>query len=254
MLKNTPRKFRATRVAAISILSPHLKRFVLAGEDLNDFPKGQDGVHVKAILSPDGQPLSEENRQSAIKRSYTIREFDEVNKRLVLDFVINRHQGPATDWALNAKVGDYLGIGGPGTPKLTNFNAHSYLLVGDLTSMNAVNGYAKFISPKAQLVAVVSIPSRADIIAMDAGPHLKVHWHIENETSLTLADFVKNRINELAKDSQVFLGLEAGQIRALKGMLLDELEFERLNIHATGYWKKGLDADRFGADKKRNPL
>lgn len=254
MFQTKQRKFRATRVVSSQQLSPHLQRIIVGGEDLHDFPLKQDGVHVKAILSPDGQPLNENNRQSAIKRSYTIREFDAANKHLVLDFVINRHSGPATDWARNAKIGDYLGIGGPGERKLTNFAAHSYLLVGDITAVNAVNGYAKFISPDAQLVAVVSVPTRGDVIAMDAGEHLHVHWHIEDETDLSLSEFVQPLIGLLAKDSEVFLGLEATQIRSLKSLLLHELGFSRLNIHATGYWKKGMDADRFGADKKRNPL
>jgi NADPH-dependent ferric siderophore reductase len=67
-------------------------------------------------------------------------------------------------------------------------------------------------------------------------------------------DFVYDVALKLPKDSQVFLGLEGSQLRAIKSLLLDTLEFDRINIHATVYWKKGLDADRFGADKKRNPV
>ncbi len=52
----------------------------------------------------------------------------------------------------------------------------------------------------------------------------------------------------------MFLALEAGSIRALRPILQKELGFERLNIFAVGYWKKGVDADRFGAQKKANPL
>lgn len=254
MQQRPTRKFRASYVADVITLSPHLKRIVLTGDDLQDFPQDKEGLHIKAAFSPDGKPLHEGNKHSAIKRSYTIKEFDSVNKHLVLDFVVNRHQGPATDWAKNAKVGDYLGIAGPGEAKLTHFDASSYLLIGDITSVNAVFGYAKFISPTAHLTAIVTVPTRADIIAMDAGMHLNVNWHIEDETSATLTEFVQGVITDVAKDSEVFLGLEASEIRAIKNLLLDELRFERMNIHATGYWKKGMNADRFGADKKRNPL
>jgi NADPH-dependent ferric siderophore reductase len=254
MQQRLTRKFRSTTIAAVSNLSPHLKRIVLTGDDLHDFPLNQDGVHVKAVISPDGIPFTEDGWRSATKRSYTIREFDSVNKLLILDFVINRHQGPATDWAEKAKVGDYLGIAGPGEPKLTDFNASSYLLIGDITSINAVNGYAKFISPEAQLTAVISVPTRADCIELDAGSHLIVHWHIEDETSTSLSDFIENLATNIATDSQVFIGLEASEVRAVKGLLLDNLGFNRINLHATGYWKKGLNADHFGADKKRNPL
>lgn len=254
MQQRPTRKFRSTTVASVTTLSPHLKRIVLTGDDLHDFPLQQDGIHVKAVLSPDGKPFSDDSWREATKRSYTIREFDPVNKHLVLDFVINRHSGPATNWAAQAKVGDYIGIAGPGEPKLTDFNANSYLLVGDLTSVNAVNGYAKFIPASAQLTAIVTVPTREDIIEMDAGKHLNVHWHVEDETSLTLTEFVKKWVANIPSDTQVFLGLEASQVRAVKGLLLNEYKVNRLTMHATGYWKQGMDADRFGADKKRNPL
>ncbi|GAA6186619.1 siderophore-interacting protein [Aliiglaciecola sp. NS0011-25] len=248
------RKFRSTQVASIEDLTPHLKRFVLSGNDLHDFPEGQDGVHVKAIFLADGSPVTDHNKQDAIKRSYTIREFDSLNKRLTLDFVVNRHQGPATNWAQNAKVGDYLGIGGPGERKLTNFTANSYLLIGDITAVNAVNGYAKFIPPEAALTAIVTVPTADDIIEMDAGDHLNVLWHVEDEDQESLLDVVNKNALNMAKNTQVFIGLEARQLREVKSLLLHDLNFDRLNMHATGYWKKGMDADRFGADKKRNPL
>lgn len=254
MSTESKRRFRVTSVASTTQISPHLQRIVLTGDDLQSFPEGQDGAHVKAIFLPDGSPLNESNKHQAIKRSYTIRQFDAESKQLVLDFVINRHQGPATDWAKQAKVGDYLGIAGPGERKLTNFNADSYLMIGDLTSVNAVNGYAKFIAASAELTAIVTVPTREDIIDMDAGSHLQVHWYVEDEMTESLVDFTQTLITDIAKDSQVFIGLEASELRGIKNLLLKELGYDRLNIHATGYWKKGMDADRFSSDKKRNPL
>lgn len=251
------RKVRLTQVAAINRLSPHLTRFELIGPDLADFPIGQDGAHVKVLLPHPGEILPNLDMTSenpALKRSYTIREFDAVDKKLVIDFVVNCHQGPATDWASQAKVGDYLGIAGPGVRKLTDFNAESYLLIGDVTAVNAVNGYAKFIQPNALVKALVTVPTRSDIITMDGGEHLQINWRIEDENPADIEECVSALASELSVNSQVFIGLEASQLRAVKSMLLCDLDFNRLNIHATGYWKKGLDADRFNSDKKRNPL
>ena len=251
------RNVRLTQVKAIQTISPHLKRFVLSGNELDDFPTEQDGAHVKVLLPHRGQKLPNldiNGENPAIKRSYTIREFDAPNKQLVLDFVINRHQGPATNWANSAKVGDYLGIAGPGVRKLTDFNANSYVLIGDLTSVNAVNGYAKFISPNAELIAIVSVPTQADVIAMNAGKHLKVHWHVADKNPSALPDMVYELVKDMDKNSQVFIGLEASEVRAVKSLLLHELDFNRLNIHATAYWKQGMNADQLGAERKRNPL
>ena len=242
------RKVRLTRVTAIHNIATHLKRFVLSGPDL---------AHVKVLLPHPGEALPNldiKGENPAIKRSYTIREFDASNKELVIDFVIDCHQGPATDWAAGAKVGDYLGIAGPGARKLTDFNAGSYLLIGDITSVNAVNGYAKFIQPQATIKALVTVPTRSDIIAMDGEEQLQISWRIEDETPEVMAASVRDLATNMSSNSQVFIGLEASQLREVKSMLLSELAFNRLNIHATGYWKKGMDADRFNSDKKRNPL
>lgn len=256
-LKYMSRKVRLTQVANTYRLSPHLQRVILSGPDLIDFPSGQDGVHVKVLLPHPGnsRPNLEINGESpALKRSYTIREFDDIKKQLVIDFVIDRHRGPATDWAAQAKIGDYLGIAGPGVRKLTDFTADSYLLIGDITAVNAVNGYAKFIPANAELRALITVPTRDDIIEMDGAEHLKITWRIEDENPTEIAESVRRIAVDMSRDSQIFIGLEARELRAVKSMLLEELEFNRLHIHATGYWKKGIDADRFNMDKKRNPL
>ena len=251
------RKVRLAQVAATTKLSHHLQRIVLTGPDLADFPTNQDGAHVKVLFPHPGETrpnLDLHSDNPAVKRSYTIREFDSQTTQLVIDFVINRHKGPATDWALAAKVGDYVGIAGPGARKLTNFNAASYLLVGDLTSVNAVNGYAKFIPSTARINALVTVPTRDDIIEMDGAEHMHIEWRVEDENPKDIADCVQELAAHMPQNTQVFIGLEASQLRAIKNMLLHTLKFDRQNIHATGYWKKGMNADRFSADKKRNPL
>ena len=259
MLKNTKaRKVRLTQVAAINKLSHHLQRIVLEGPDLADFPTDQDGAHVKVLLPCPGDTMPNldihATTNAAVKRSYTIRSFNADKKQLVIDFVINRHKGPATDWAKQAKVGDYLGIAGPGALKLTHFDADNYLLIGDITSVNAVNGYIKHITPTATIKALITVPSRDDIIPMDGGDNVEIHWRVEDENPSDIADSVQQIAQEMPKDTPVFIGLEARQLRSVKSTLLDTVEFDRQNIYATGYWKKGMDADRFSRDKKRNAL
>ncbi|WP_226989150.1 SIP domain-containing protein [Paraglaciecola arctica] len=101
---------------------------------------------------------------------------------------------------------------------------------------------------------MVTVPTRSDIIAMDGEEQLQISWRIEDETPEVMAASVRDLATNMSSNSQVFIGLEASQLREVKSMLLSELAFNRLNIHATGYWKKGMDADRFNSDKKRNPL
>lgn len=239
--------FRETTISKIIELSDHLRRIVVTGESLVGFPVNQEGSYVKVILPADGEG-------ERIKRSYTIRYFNPETKELALDFVINRHNGPATNWARDAKVGDRVTIAGPGPLKMTNYDHHSYLLVGDITSVNAINGYVPRFKKKTEVRAIIVVPTRADIIAMDYDDSQNTDWFVEDEVSLTLEERVREVASDMAKDTHVFLGLEARTIRSLRPVLQEDLGFERLNVFAVGYWKKGVDADRFGAQKKANPL
>lgn len=238
---------RLTYISTIVELSPHLRRIVVTGDNLQGFPEGMEGGYVKVVIKPIGE--------SEVKmRSYTIRSFNAKTNELALDFVVNRHNGPVTQWALTAKVGDSVGIAGPGPMKLTNYDHHSYLLVGDLTSINAVNGYVPRFKKSAEVKAIIAVPTRADIIAMDYDDSLNTYWFVEDEETQTLAEKVVNTAQFMSKNTHVFMGTEAGIIRTLRPVLQEELGFERLNIFAVGYWKQGVDADRFGAQKKLSPV
>jgi len=238
---------RLTHVSKIIDLSPHLRRIVFSGDSLNDFPVGLEGSYVKVVFQYKGE-------KELKMRSYTIRFFNPVTKELALDFVVNRHNGPATHWAREAKVGDSIGIAGPGPIKMTNYKHHSYLLVGDITSVNAINGYMPRFKKGADVRAIVAVPHRADIIKMDYDDSLNTEWFIENEATITLQEKVIETAKDMPKDTHVFLGLEARSIRSLRPVLQEEIGFDRLNFSTVGYWKKGIDADRFGAQKKVNPV
>ncbi|MBJ2136036.1 siderophore-interacting protein [Paraglaciecola agarilytica] len=249
---------RLVKIIRIESLSPHLRRIVFSSEQLAGFPEGKEGAHVKVLVPHEGEKYPElafDAPRPAFKRSYTIRSFNAQTLELAIDFVVNRHDGPATNWAVNAKVGDFAGIAGPGAAKLTDFSQENYLLIGDLTSVNAVNGFAKYIPKHSTLKSVITVPTRSDIISMDAGEHLEVDWHIEDEATHSFEDMVEAAAKTLPNDkTHVFFGLEARSVRTIKGMLLHDLQYDRLNLFATGYWKKGIDADKFNRQKQAAPL
>lgn len=47
---------------------------------------------------------------------------------------------------------------------------------------------------------------------------------------------------------------QAGKVRAVKGYLLERTGISSRMMQTTGYWKRGVDADRFGKEKQQNPL
>jgi NADPH-dependent ferric siderophore reductase len=254
----TKLKPRLTQVISVTDISPHLRRIVLGGDDLLTFPVGEEGAHVKVILplSSGALPnLSFDDSNRPLMRSYTIQRYDAADNQLTLDFVVNRHQGPGTNWALSAKVGDALGIAGPEPKKLTHVNAACYLLVGELTSINMVRGFAKTIraaNAGATIYGFIQVPTAADItMDPESSRELNLQWLVEETQHSTLSEQVRGLAGQLPSDTQVFMGLEANEARRLRGILLNEIGLNRSDVRGTGYWKQGVDADGLAAQKQQ---
>src|SRR5258708_33211023 len=118
-----PLKFRLLQVKHIEPLTPHLARITFTGDELHDFTSASFDDHLKVffpapgadkpvlpVAGPDGPVFPEGERPVA--RDYTPRRFDRNAGELVIDFVLH-DVGPASDWAAQAQVGHYVGIGGP---------------------------------------------------------------------------------------------------------------------------------------------
>ncbi|WP_084605584.1 siderophore-interacting protein [Psychromonas aquimarina] len=237
------RNVRLTQVTNVIDLTPHLRRIVFTGKGLYGFPAGEEGAHVKVVLPAAGEQkpvLDLGGKDKPVMRSYTIQKYDPLSNQLSLDFVVNRHQGPATNWAAQAKKGDYLGIAGPGVKKLTRFTAQAFLLVGDLTSINAVSAFAQSTPAEADVHVLLLVPGRDDVIKLDVGEHVSIQWLVEEESELS--ESVLKLAGQLPEDTQVFLGLEAAQVKKLTTVLQEQLNIDRSNIHTSSYWIRGKSA------------
>ncbi|WP_158260050.1 siderophore-interacting protein [Zobellella endophytica] len=255
-LDGAPPRARLAEVVKTEELTPHLRRIVVAGPELTTLPEDTLGRYVKVLLpgQDGGRPnLALRGPAAAIKRSYTVQHYDAARGELSLDFVVNRHRGPATRWAAGAEVGHALGIAGPGPRKPMPLQASHYLLVGDLTSINALWYYAERLPAGARADVLIEIPTAEDRQALPSLPGVRVHWIVEQPDSRRLLQAVQ-ACTGVSAQSEVFLGTEAGKVRAVKGYLLERTGISSLMMQTTGYWKRGVDAERFGKEKQQNPL
>jgi NADPH-dependent ferric siderophore reductase len=182
-------------------------------------------------------------------RSYTIRHVDAQTGALTLDFVINMHQGPATDWAKIAKVGDELGIAGPGPKKLDNYEHSHYVLLGDLTSVNAIKGYAQHLPLTSKIDAFVHAPTEQDIIDLETSRD--INWLVTDNADELLLSALQN-LHITAEPPIVFMALEAGLVRKAKTLLTEQFNIPRGNIVSSGYWKKGVDSEGYKKLRQRD--
>ena len=231
------KKVRKATVLSTKQITPHLQRIIVGSDEFNDLSAQYIGNYVKVLIPQNG--LVDFNIKTTCMRSYTIRHVDEHTGALTLDFVINMHQGPATNWAKEAKVGDEVGIAGPGPKKLDNYDHSYYLLLGDLTSVNAIKGYVQQLPINAKIDAIIHAPTKDDVISLDSSRD--VTWLITNNPD---TDMIKS-LPLSEQQPIVFMALEAGLVRKAKTILTDELAIPRSQIVASGYWKKGLDSEAY---------
>lgn len=241
------KQVRKASVLSTEQITPHLQRIVVGSEDFKDFTSHYIGNYVKVLFPKNGEV--DFNLKTACIRSYTIRHVDAKTGALTLDFVINMHQGPATDWAKIAKVGDELGIAGPGPKKLDNYGHSHYMLLGDLTSVNAIKGYVQQLPASAKIKAFVHAPTKQDIIDLETSRD--INWLITDNADETLLSALQN-LHMTVEPPIVFMALEAGLVRKVKTLLTEQFNIPRDNIVASGYWKKGVNSEGYKKQRQRD--
>ncbi|ALQ10361.1 MULTISPECIES: siderophore-interacting protein [Pseudoalteromonas] len=241
------KQVRKANVLSTEQITPHLQRIVVGSEDFNDLTSQYIGNYVKVLFPKDGEV--DFNLKTACMRSYTIRHVDAQTGALTLDFVINMHQGPATDWAKIAKVGDELGIAGPGPKKLDNYAHSHYVLLGDLTSVNAIKGYVQQLPLISKIDAFVHVPTEKDIIDLETSRD--VNWLVTDNADEALLSALQN-LHITAEPPIVFMALEAGLVRKAKALLTEQFNIPRGNIFSSGYWKKGVDSEGYKKLRQRD--
>ncbi len=234
------RKMRMTQVSAIEDISPHMRRIILKGDDLHDFPAEQESAHVKAIFPQPGQNQPRLGLYLGAKkwmRSYTVRAFDNHNKTLTVDFAVNDHQGLATNWASDAKVGDYLGIAGPGPTKHTDLNAAWHLMIADITGLPALAAILEKFPKNAKGSAFIQVPSKADTQAISSPKGIKINWLINSDPNHNkLLDEVM-KVNWLAGVPSIFIATQSRHMKAIKAFVKKQPNYNKASTYASGYWK-----------------
>jgi len=128
-------KRRRLTVDKITGITPKMLRITLTGAELAGFTSLGFDDHVK-LFFPTESTSEPEPTDGPPMRDYTPR-YDAGAGVLHIDFAIH-DAGPATDWALRARVGDSLTIGGPRGSAIIPMEFDWYLFIGDETALPAI--------------------------------------------------------------------------------------------------------------------
>jgi len=250
-------KFRTLTVASVQDLTAGLRRIVLEGSDLAGFVSPGFDDHVKIFPAADGQapvlptvgpdgPVFPEPRPVA--RDYTPRAYDAARNQLTLDFVTG-HGGPATEWAMAAKVGSLLGIGGPRGSFIVPTLFADHVLIGDETALSAIARRLEQLPAGVRAHAVIEVADAGSRLDLESEAEVTMTWAardgVPRGRDETLLTAVKTALRVVdPADAYVWIAAEAQVAKALRAQVL-AMGFSPRAIKAAGYWRLG----RAGGEK-----
>lgn len=244
MSKSAKRELEVVRTTRIT---PHMQRITLGGEELADFPVDQESAYIKLIF-PRGEA------EKPLMRTYTIRHQRALE--IDVDFALHEHMGPASEWAVNAKPGDRILVGGPGAKKLIQPQADWFLLAGDITALPAISVNLAALPDDARGHAVIEIAHPEDRQPLVHPENLQLHWVINPQpdpTGLPLLDKVKS-LPWLNGQPAIWAACEFGSMRALRRWFKQAHEVPKSHLYVSSYWKIGQTEDGHKLAKQQDAM
>jgi len=249
-------------------LSPHLVRLVLGGDGFASFtPNAFTDRYVKIFFSPSGEELHApfdiaELRATLpadrvpVTRTYTVREVNEAEGWLAIDFVVHGDEGLAGPWAASAVPGDRVVLTGPGGGYAPDPTADWHLLVGDESALPAIAAALEALPDDAQGDAFVEVGGSEDEVPLTVPAGVGLRWvhrgPAADGTRSLLADAVAAAPWRPGR-VHAFVHGERESVKALRDVVLYQRGTARDQLSISGYWARGRAEDRFQAEK-REPI
>lgn len=245
-------RFRLLDVVATQRLSPHMVRITLGGPDLQGFSSPGFGDHVKLffpdpvsgeLVLPSGPPGTDapQDGPRPTMRDYTPRRFDPEALTLEIDFALH-DAGPATTWAIQAQVGQRIGVGGPRGSFIlpTDFDGH--VLIGDDTALPAIARRLAELPAGAPTLVLAEVDGPADELPMDSAADVTMVWVHRLGRAHGQSNLLLDRLKDLALpagDIYAWVACETHAAKALRSHLVDARGVRPEWIKAAGYWRLG---------------
>lgn len=258
-----PISYRELYVENIEDISPSMRRITFSGEQLQEHER--DGISVPSLLShgfdddvrlifPDPEtgerphPIAPNDGNllwpEAVKnlfRTYTVRYFDAVNGLLAIDFA--RHgEGLAENWSQSARIGDPIFVAGPKSCAQLPTHTDWLFLAGDETALPAIGRCLESLPSGHDAIAVVEVPTNADIQKLDIPDSVQIHWAIRDQgegfVEKASALFEETADSQLPRgEAYVWAAGEASRLKTLRRLFkASGIAPEHQEI--TGYWRR----------------
>jgi NADPH-dependent ferric siderophore reductase len=248
---NRPHNFRPMRVLRSIDLTPRMRRLVLAGEDLGRFDSAM--MHVKILIPEPGTgstepawPTVSASGQAVLgsaltRRTYTLRRVDVAAGEVEIDFVLHGDSSPGSRFATHARVGDWLGIGGPGGGGVP-VGAWT-LLAGDETALPAMARALETMPTEARGLAFIEVADAAEEQVLTHPAGVALHWVHRNGAAYgaQLLDATRGAGWPPGAEGSAWAACEHATARALRDHWEQECGLPRSQFRAASYWRLGRE-------------
>ncbi|BBG04106.1 MULTISPECIES: siderophore-interacting protein [Pseudonocardia] len=231
-------------------VTPGCLRVTLGGSGLAPFADGAlpaDAIKLALPAEPGDDPVVrgtfpnlEFDGPRPAFRPYTVRRFDPVSTELDLDVVLHG-DGPGARWARTAVPGQPVRFTGPRSEFWACPDVDAHLLVGDATAAPGAVAILESL-PGADARALLQVDGPAERCSDDP----RIVW-LHDDPVVALRDLALpgGRV-------QAWVAGEAAMVRDVRRHLLRERGLDRSDLHASGYWRRGMtvtetDAGRMAA-------
>lgn len=216
---------REVQVRRVESPSPGFRRIVFAGDSLAGFVSLSFDDHLKFIFDDAaGQPQ---------RRDYTPRRYDAARGELTVDFALHGH-GPAAAWAAAAGPGQRAVVAGPRGSFVMPLDLDWHLLIGDASALPAVARRLEELPQGSRAIVLLQVAT-ADRVPLLTHADLQLQW-FDDEVALLAA---ARRLALPAGEGQAWCAGEAGTMKALREVLVQDLGLHPHAVRAAAYWKHG---------------
>ncbi|WP_235497492.1 siderophore-interacting protein [Frankia sp. R43] len=230
----------SVEVESVAEVSPSFRRVTVVGAGLAAYtdPTPADAFR----LFPPGAGDDDGDDGPGLSRAFTVRSFDPGTRRLTFD-VHSHGTGLVARWLDDLAGGDVAGIigmriefvvgsqVGGARPELT-------ILAADVCGLPAVAAIVAALPPEQRAVVVISGAAPADRELLPDRPGDDVRWVPAGSLTDGVRALPRPRGGTLA-----WVAGEAGEVRAIRRVLLTDLGVARDDLRAAAYWKAGVTSD-----------
>src|SRR5260221_529261 len=233
---------RTLTVTDIVQLTPKMLRIIFHSPELADFVTLGADDHIK-LFFPDGA-------DGILMRDYTPRAFDRSKAVLTIDFALHE-AGPATAWAVQARIGDTLEIGGPRGSQVVPDDFDWYLLIADETGLPAIGRRLEELRPGVSVTTIVVVDNMTEAQQITTSVAWTPLWVCREDDPRGDAERLHGALEGVTLppgEGYVWIAAEASVAKALRSYLLEMRKQNARWMRASGYWLRGEVATHVNFD------